>query len=102
MKEIVIRPPGPAPVYCSFLACRNLPARFESAEVVETYDVALLQCPFHPLNPPIVAALTKDVPAIERIAPSLAGFAEEIGWNAGNADRVQIFVKLEDLGPAPD
>ena len=78
MEEIVIRSLRPTTIDCRLFSRRDLPASLESAEVVETDDVALLQSPLHPLNPPIVAALTKDVPAIKRIAPALARLAEEI------------------------
>src|SRR5215471_16655179 len=88
VKKVVLRSLSPASIDRSFFVRRNLPVRFESAEVIEADDVALLQGPFHSLKPPIVAVLTKDVPTIEWIPPELAGLAEEIGWNAGNEDWV--------------
>src|SRR5258708_12776972 len=65
-------------------------------------DVARLQGPGKALHPPIVSAKLVYVPAVQRIAPALAGRAESIGRNAGNHRRLQILVEIEEIGVAPD
>ena len=47
-------------------------------------------------------ALGEHVPAIERIAPALAGRGKVVGRHAGYADRLQFLVEFEDLGMNPD
>ncbi len=44
---------------------------------------------------------SEHVPAVERIAPALAGGREVVGRHAGDADRLQILVELEDLRVNP-
>ena len=92
----------PSAIHSSLLARWNLPVGLKSAEVIEANDVALLQCPLHALNPPVISALAEYVPAVKRIAPALSGAAKKIGRHARNIDRVAVFVELKDLGMVPD
>src|SRR5258708_11143420 len=65
-------------------------------------DVARLQGPGKALHPPIVSAKLVYVPAVQRIAPALAGRAESMGRNAGNHRRLQILDEIEEMGVGPD
>ena len=42
------------------------------------------------------------VPAVQRVAPALAGGAEVVGRHAGHHGRPAVRVELEQLGPRPD
>ena len=78
------------------------PVGFEAAEVVEADDVVEGVGAADAVDPPVEAALVQDIPAIERIAPALAGRAEVVGRHAGDADGREVFVELEEIGMGPD
>ena len=80
----------------------NLPELIESAEVIEPDVVAVLRGPAQALNPPLVASRFHHIPAVKRIAPALAGLAEEIRRDAGNNLGLEIVIRAEEVAVRPD
>ena len=75
---------------------------FKAAEMIDAHDVARLQRPLHPLDPPVVAARRKHIPTVKRISPALSVFAEVIGRNSRHHFRGEIFVQTENIRMRPD
>src|ERR1051326_2292963 len=80
----------PASVHRRLFVRRHFPIRGEAAEVIEADDVGESKCRAHPRRPPAEAAVAHQVPSIERIAPTLAGLAEVVGWDAGDDGRLSV------------
>ncbi len=78
------------------------PVGLEAAEVVEADDVIKLAGAADAVDPPVEAALGQHIPAIERVAPALAGGREVVGRHAGDANGLQVLVQLEEIGVNPD
>ena len=70
--------------------------------MVEAHDVVDFHGAADALDPPLETALGEHIPAIERIAPALAGRGKVVGWHAGYADRFQFLVELEEFRMNPD
>ena len=87
---------------CRGLRRRDFPVALEAAEVVQPDDIAGFQRRAHAPHPPVIAAAFESVPAIERVSPALPGFAEGIGRNASYHRWLQIVIKMEKVGIAPD
>src|SRR5438874_2528813 len=77
------------------------PIRLEASEMVETHDIDPTERVAEALDPPGVAGALKDVPAIERIAPQLAGRAEVIRRDAGDGGGMAIGVEIEQVRVRP-
>ena len=45
---------------------------FETAKMVQAHDIHELQDGLHPGNPPRIASVSHDVPAVHRVSPSLS------------------------------
>jgi len=69
--------------------------------MVEPDDVHQGECGLDTLNPPGIAILRHQVPAIERVAPELAGGAEVVRRHTGSQRRLAAFVEIEQLGMQP-
>src|SRR4051812_20398632 len=80
----------------------NFPISLEASEVIKANDVAGCERPLHALNPPVVASLPQDVPAVERISPALPRLAEEIRWHSRHIDWVPLLVELKEIRVSPD
>jgi len=78
------------------------PVGLKAAEVVEAHHVIEGEGAADARDPPVEAALAELAPAVERVAPALAGGGEIIGRDAGDAEHVAVFVKLEEFGMGPD
>ena len=78
------------------------PVGLEAAEVVEADDVVELAGAAHAVDPPGEALLGEHIPAIEGVAPALAGGGEVVGRDAGDADGLEVVVEVEELGMDPD
>src|ERR1017187_10067271 len=60
------------------LAGRKLPELRKPAEMIEADVVKIVREPAHPVDPPRISLLPHHIPAIKRIPPALAVFAERI------------------------
>ncbi len=56
----------------------------------------------HALHPPCVAVAAWRAPAVQRVAPALAGGAEEVGRHAGHHRRAAVGAQLEQRLVGPD
>ena len=81
---------------------RHLPVRLEAAEVVEAHEVHEGEHGAEAVDPPRVAGAGERVPAVERVAPELAGGAEVVGRHAGLERRPAVGGEVEELGVGPD
>ena len=86
-KQIAPRRRHPGAVLGRIVLRGHLPARGESAEVIEPHHVHEPQRLAHPVDPPAETVLAEMVPVVERAAPELAGGAEGIGRHAGDDGR---------------
>ena len=77
------------------VAGRDGPVGREPPEVVQPDEVEQPEGPAQPLDPPRVAVVAQDVPAVERVAPQLAGRGIRIRRAARHA------VGAEELRPGP-
>ena len=93
-EEIAPRRRHPGAVLGRIVLRRHLPARGESAEVIESHHVHEPQRLAHPLDPPAEAVLAEMVPVVERTAPELAGGTEGIGRHAGDDGRAPVGPEL--------
>ena len=83
-------------------ARRNLPELRKSAEMIEPDVVKIARQPAHAVDPPRVSLLLHHVPAIKRIAPALAVFAEKIRRHAGNDFGIERGVQTKQIGMRPN
>ena len=102
VEQRVPGPGHPAPVHRGRLARGDLPVRREAAEVVEAHDVREAQVRAARARSTSESVSRISVPAVERIAPALAGRAEVVGRHAGDDGRLAVVVELEQLAVAPD
>ncbi len=77
------------------------PVSFKAAEVIEANDVVEELGTPDAIEPPGEAGLLEDVPFVQRIAPALAGGREVVRRHAGDADRREILVQLEEFRMSP-
>src|SRR4029077_2766432 len=101
-EQVVARAIDPAAIHGSWIGGGNLPELIEATEVIEAYVVAMLRGPAQALYPPLIAALLHDIPAIQRISPSLSGLAEKIGRNSSDHFGLQLAIQAKELGMSPD
>src|ERR1700687_4447758 len=80
----------------------NLPALRKPAEMIEPDVVKIVRDPAHPVDPPRKSLLLHHVPAIKRIAPALAVFAERIRGHAGDDFGIEFGVQAKEIGMSPD
>ena len=78
------------------------PVGLEAAEVIEADDVVEGEGAANAGDPPVEAVVFEDVPAVEGIAPALAGGGEVVWGDAGDAEGAEVGVELEDAGRRPD
>src|SRR5207248_6324625 len=83
-------------------AGRHLPGGLEAAEMIDANDVNLIEHVAEPSDPPRVVFTRHGPPVIEGIAPQLAGYAEVVGWHAGNDHRLPRRVQLEQVLMSPN
>jgi hypothetical protein len=65
------------------------------------HDVGHAQVRAQARGPPREAVLAHALPAVERVAPELAGLAEVVGRDAGDRARAKLLVEVEQLGVRP-
>ena len=92
----------PAADHRGRLVSRHLPVRLEAAEVVEAHAVDEHQRHAKALDPPGEAGARHRIPAVERVAPALAGGAEVVGRHPGDECRRAVLGEEEQLRMAPD
>src|SRR5438552_10104183 len=76
IEQFVSRPIHPVTVNRRGLARRDLPELSKAAEMVEPDKVAGLRRPAQSLHPPAISVGANRLPAVQWVAPSLAGRAE--------------------------
>ena len=92
----------PSALDCDGLAGCDLPVRQEAAKVIDAHDIDKLEGASYSLGPPSKTFLLVRAPAVQGVAPALAGGAEQIRRHAGHHRRPQVAAKLEEFGPRPD
>src|SRR5262249_50728377 len=101
-KERSARPGHPAASERGISMPWHLPIGMEAAEMVEPNEVFQRECMADALDPPGKARLFEDVPAVERVAPELAGRTEIVGRNASHNRRSPPLVQSKKLWMRPD
>ncbi len=81
---------------------RDLPVARKAAEVVDADEIHQLEDAAQPAQPPAEAVGGMGLPAVQRVAPALAGGAEVVGRHAGDGDRPAVAVELEQGLVRPD
>src|SRR6185503_6555923 len=81
----------------ALLRGRYPPVSREAAEVVDAYAVGELQAAAQAVDPPRVTVGRHALPAVERVAPALAGGAEVVRRHAGDVERPAALVEVEQL-----
>ena len=69
----------------------NFPVGGKATEVVDPNNVVELKGAAESVNPPGEATLLMNIPAIKRIAPTLACGAEVVGGNTGDCGGMAVF-----------
>src|SRR4029077_9807172 len=80
---------------------RYVPGGQESAEMIQTNQVNVVEQRTQTSDPPTVAGLTKSLPVVKRIAPKLSRHTEIIRRHTGNDTRAAIFVQQKQLVVGP-
>ena len=70
--------------------------------MVDPDSVVQLQHVFHATGPPVITGIGMHFPAIEGIAPMLAGIAEFVRRNTGNGSRKTGFIQFKQFRIGPD
>ena len=83
------------------LAGGDGPVGVEAAEVVHAHLVEELEVALEAALPPREAARLHAVPAVERVAPELAGGAEVVRRHARHGVRAALRVEVEEVGLGP-
>ena len=91
----------PLAVHGRVLACRDLPAGREAAEVVDADYVAHLQRLPDARDPPGESGPLVLAPSVKGVAPQLAGRGERIRRDPGGCLLMSLFVYLEKPGVRP-
>src|SRR5258706_4945069 len=76
----------------------DLPIRFETAEVIQPYQVEQFERCADAINPPPVTRHRRHIPPIERVSPKLTGGAEIVRRNACNGAGLALLIQTEQLG----
>jgi hypothetical protein len=71
---------------------RNFPVGFKTAEVIDTHAINKFENRLKAMLPPFVTILLHDIPAIERIAPTLPGLAEVVWGDPCHNGRIAVFL----------
>src|SRR5216684_1672164 len=85
-----------------WFAFRNLPELRKSAEMIEADIVKIVSDPAHPVDPPRISLRLHHVPAIKRMTPALAVFAEKIWGHTGDDFGIEVGVQTKQIGVGPD
>src|SRR5208283_4269615 len=85
-----------------WFARRNLPELRIPAEMIEADVVEIMRGPAHSVDPPRVSSLLHHVPAIKRITPALAVFAEKIRGHTSDHFGIEFGVQPKQIGMGPD
>src|SRR5208282_3253990 len=101
-EKIVFRTIDPAAMNRGRLARRNLPELRKPAEMIEADIVEIVRETANPVDPPRISLLPHRVPAIKRIPPALAVFAERIRGHAGDDLGIEFGVQAKQFGVGPD
>src|SRR5271157_1286248 len=80
----------------------DLPKLRKPSEMIEADVVKIVREPAHTVDPPRISLLFHHVPAIQRIAPALAVFAEKIRRHAGDDFGIEFGVQMKQIGVGPD
>src|SRR5712671_2144855 len=80
----------------------NFPVLLETAKVVETNVIDAFGGPAKALHPPVIAILLHHIPAVEWVAPALAGDTEIVWGDAADRCWIQVSVELEQVRIRPD
>src|ERR1019366_4079615 len=102
VEQIVFRAIHPAAVDCGGLVGKNFRELEKAAEMIEPKVVKAAGGPAQAIDPPAVALRLHHVPPIERMAPALAVFAEEIRGHTRNHFGFELGSKAEQIGMRPD
>src|SRR6185295_13412264 len=86
---------NPTPPFRSLIAARYLPARGETAEVIDACDIVGLERCADAINPPFETIRRHLLPVVKRIAPELARGAEVIRRYSRHDNRSSIFIQLK-------
>src|SRR6266478_5935237 len=85
-----------------WFVCRNLPELGKSAEMIEADVVKIARDPAHAVDPPRISLLLHYVPAIKRMAPTLAVFTEKIRRHTGDDLGIEFSRQAIQIGMGPD
>src|SRR5450631_399128 len=69
--------------------------------MIEADVVKIARDPAHTVDPPRISLLFHHVPAIKRMSPALAVFAEKIRRHAGDYFRIEFGVQVKQIGMSP-
>src|SRR5882762_9895953 len=85
-----------------WFVCRNLPELGKSAEMIEADVVKIVRDPAHAVDPPRISLRLHHIPAIQRMAPTLTVFAEEIRRHTGDDLGIELRRQAIQIGVGPD
>src|SRR5438874_12083874 len=92
----------PLAVDRSLFSGGNLPARGESAEVIDAQQIKNLKRPTHAIAPPFEIVCAQALPVIKRIAPKLPRSAEVIRRHTRDDEGVTFIIKFEVFTMRPN
>ena len=92
---------NPPPIDGRFGAGRDFIVFLKTAEVIDAYQIDLIQHASYAIDPPLIAGPLHGIPAIQRIIPKLAGSTEVIRRNSGHRARPALLVQIEKFRIAP-
>jgi hypothetical protein len=101
VEERAARPLHPLAALGGPVAARHLPVRLEPAEVVEPHQVEQRERGAEARGPPGEPVTRHRVPAVDGVAPELAGRAEVVGRHARLHERPAVGSQLEELRVRP-
>ena len=92
----------PTPIHGGFLFGRDFPEGHQTAKVVDPNPIEKPEVPVHSFQPPGISRFFHDLPAVDRIAPALSGFAEIIRRDAGDDLRFLPVIQFEQIRVDPN
>ena len=102
LQQGIARGRYPAPLLGGRRAGWNLPITLKTAKVVQAHQVNQRAGVADAGDPPAVVLGSVGRPAVQRVAPALAGGAEAVGRHPGNHGGAAGAVKFEQVRAGPD
>src|SRR5215468_2706255 len=101
-KETVARAFAPCSLYGRRRIGWDDVVAFETAKMVQAHDIHELQDGSQPCNPPRIARVSHNVPAVHRVSPPLSCYTKIVWWDTSDLRGLTRVIQGEQSEMPPD